>query len=136
MNISILGASGYSGAELIKILLKHRHVTLKKVFAHTSAGKRVDEMFGIFRGQTDLVFERYSAGLVSDSDLVFVALPSGEAMHVVPELLKAKKKLSTSGAITDSRMSQPIKNTINASMFRLKVCAHRHTACRNGTMSR
>ena len=93
MNISILGASGYSGAELIKILLKHRHVTLKKVFAHTSAGKRVDEMFGIFRGQTDLVFERYSAGLVSDSDLVFVALPSGEAMHVVPELLKAKKKV-------------------------------------------
>ena len=50
-------------------------------------------MYGMFRGQTDLVFERYSVSQVSDSDLVFVALPSGEAMHVVPELLKAKKRV-------------------------------------------
>ncbi len=93
MNISIIGASGYSGAELIRILLKHRYVTIKSVFAHASAGKRVDEIYGIFRGQSDLVFERYSAGQVADSDLVFIALPSGEAMHVVPELLKAKKRI-------------------------------------------
>jgi N-acetyl-gamma-glutamyl-phosphate reductase len=93
MNISIIGASGYSGAELIKILLKHRHVTIKNVFAHNSAGKRVDELYGMFRGQTDLVFERYSAGQAADADLVFIALPSGEAMHVVPELLKAKKRI-------------------------------------------
>ncbi len=93
MNISILGASGYSGAELVRILLKHRYVTIKNVFAHNSAGKRIDDMYGTFRGQTDLVFERYSVGQVSDSDLVFVALPSGEAMHVVPELLKAKKRV-------------------------------------------
>ncbi len=93
MNISIIGASGYSGAELIRILLKHRQVTITNVFAHNSAGKRVDEMYGMFRGQTDLVFERYSVSQVSDSDLVFVALPSGEAMHVVPELLKAKKRV-------------------------------------------
>ncbi|MGA7160588.1 MAG: N-acetyl-gamma-glutamyl-phosphate reductase [Bacteroidota bacterium] len=93
MNISIIGASGYSGAELIRILLKHHHVTIKNVFAHSSAGKRVDEMYGMFRGQTDLIFERYSIDQVADSDLVFIALPSGEAMHVVPELLKAKKKI-------------------------------------------
>ena len=62
MNVSIIGASGYSGAELIKILLKHRDITVKNVFAHSSAGKRVDEIYGMFRGQTDLVFERYSAG--------------------------------------------------------------------------
>ncbi|MGA9405873.1 MAG: N-acetyl-gamma-glutamyl-phosphate reductase [Bacteroidota bacterium] len=93
MNVSIVGASGYSGAELIKILLKHRHVTIKSVYAHNSAGKRVDELYGMFRGQTDLVFERYSVGQAADSDLVFIALPSGEAMHVVPELLKAKKRI-------------------------------------------
>jgi N-acetyl-gamma-glutamyl-phosphate reductase len=93
MNVSIIGASGYSGAELIKILLKHRGVTVKNVFAHSSSGKRVDEIYGTFRGQTNLVFEQYSVSQVSHSDLVFVALPSGEAMHVVPELLKAKKRV-------------------------------------------
>jgi N-acetyl-gamma-glutamyl-phosphate reductase len=93
MNISIIGASGYSGAELLRILLKHRNVTVKNVFAHNSAGKRVDEVYGMFRGQTDLVFERYSAGHTADSDLIFIALPSGEAMHIVPELLKAKKRI-------------------------------------------
>jgi N-acetyl-gamma-glutamyl-phosphate reductase, common form len=93
MNVSILGASGYSGAELIRILLNHQHVAVKRVFAHNSAGKRVDEMYGLFRGRTDLAFEKYSIAQVSDSDLVFVALPSGEAMHVVPELMKANKRV-------------------------------------------
>jgi len=93
MKVSIVGASGYSGAELIRILLKHRDVMIMNVFAHSSAGKRVDEVYRAFRGETDLVYERYSVGQVADADLVFIALPSGEAMHVVPELLKAKKRV-------------------------------------------
>jgi len=93
MNVSIVGASGYSGAELMRLLLKHPNITITNVFAHSSAGKRVDELYGVFRGQTDLVFKEYSVGQVADADAVFVALPSGEAMHIVPELLKAKKRV-------------------------------------------
>ena len=93
MDVSIIGASGYSGAELIRILLHHPHVRIQRVFANSSAGKRVDEVYGQFRGQTDLVYERYSAEHMPDSDLIFVALPSGEAMHVVPGLLKLKKRV-------------------------------------------
>lgn len=93
MNAAIVGASGYSGAELIRILLNHQQAKITKVFANTSAGKRVDELYGMFRGRTDLIYEKYSLAEVSDADVVFVALPSGEAMHIVPELLKAKKRM-------------------------------------------
>ena len=93
MTVSIVGASGYSGAELLKILLRHPRVNVKKVFAKSNAGKRVDDLYGIFRGQTDLVYEKYSIDQISDSDLIFVALPSGDAMHLVPELLKANKRV-------------------------------------------
>lgn len=93
MNVSIIGASGYSGAELIRILLSHPRVAIKKVFANNSSGKRVDELYGQFRGRINLVYERYSIDQVADDDLVFVALPSGEAMHIVPTLLKSKKRV-------------------------------------------
>jgi N-acetyl-gamma-glutamyl-phosphate reductase len=105
MNVSIVGASGYSGAELLKILLRHRDVNVKKVFANNNAGKRVDEVYGVFRSQTNLVYEKYSPDQISDSDVVFVALPSGDAMHVVPEILKANKRVIDLGG--DFRLKDP-----------------------------
>lgn len=93
IHVSVIGASGYSGAELIRILMRHSRVTIGRVFANNSAGKRVDEVHGIFRGRTELVFEKYSLGLVSDAEIVFIALPSGEAMHIVPELIDAQKRV-------------------------------------------
>ncbi|MGE5315418.1 MAG: N-acetyl-gamma-glutamyl-phosphate reductase [Acidobacteriota bacterium] len=93
MNVSIIGASGYSGAELIRILLGHPHVRIASVFAHSSAGKRVDEVYPSLKRRTDLVFEEYAPGKVRTSDLVFIALPSGEAMKIVPELVDAKLRV-------------------------------------------
>jgi N-acetyl-gamma-glutamyl-phosphate reductase len=92
-DVAIIGASGYSGAELMRILSQHRCVNLKKVFANTSAGKRVDELYPIFQGRVTLSFERYSAEAIDEVDLVFIALPSGEAMSIVPALLKKGKQV-------------------------------------------
>ena len=105
MKASIIGASGYSGAELIRILLHHNDVEIDKVFANSSAGKRVDELYGAFRGQTELQYEKYSPPAVAGSDLVFIALPSGEAMQFVPELLKANKRVIDLGG--DFRLKDP-----------------------------
>ncbi len=90
---SILGASGYSGVELLKILLRHPDVRIEKLFANTSAGKRVDEVYPFFAGRTEATFEQYSIESACSSDVVFIALPSGEAMNLVPELLRQKKKV-------------------------------------------
>ncbi len=90
---SIIGASGYSGIELLKILTRHPHAKIEKIFANTSAGKRLDEFNPWFRNQVNATFETYAPDLVCNSDVVFVALPSGEAMNIVPELLKLGKKV-------------------------------------------
>jgi N-acetyl-gamma-glutamyl-phosphate reductase len=93
ISVSIIGASGYSGAELMKILLRHKQVKIEKLFANSSVGKRVTDLYPWFGGQVDSAYEQYSVDAARTSDIVFVALPSGEAMNMVPELLERGKRV-------------------------------------------
>ena len=90
---SVLGATGYSGMELLRILLAHPRIEVDKVFANNSAGKRLDEVHPWFKNRLGHTLESFSAKSVCSSDVVFVALPSGEAMNVVPQLLELGKKV-------------------------------------------
>jgi N-acetyl-gamma-glutamyl-phosphate reductase len=87
INASVIGASGYSGIELASILLRHPGVRVARLFARSSAGKRVDEVYPHLRSRTEGVFESYAPEKLKDSDVAFIALPSGEALSLVPELL-------------------------------------------------
>lgn len=91
--VSILGASGYSGAELLKHLVHHPSVTIGSLFAGASAGKNVRDVLPQVKGLPERVLEAYTPEAACKSDLVFVALPSGEAMNIVPELLKRNKRV-------------------------------------------
>jgi N-acetyl-gamma-glutamyl-phosphate reductase len=90
---AIIGASGYSGAELMRLLSVHRCVKLARVFANNSAGKRVDEVYPIFKKKVPLRFEQYAPDTVDGVDVVFLALPSGDAMRIVPSLLQKGKRV-------------------------------------------
>jgi N-acetyl-gamma-glutamyl-phosphate reductase len=90
---SVIGGSGYSGIELLKILSRHPHVIIKKIFANTSAGKRLDEVYPWFKNRLESVFEPYSPDAVGSTDVVLLALPSGEAMNIIPDLLTRGKKI-------------------------------------------
>lgn len=90
---SILGASGYSGAMLFKLLLQHTNVSVEHVFADTSIGSKVTDLYPQMRSLTDKKYEQYSIEKVEASDVVFIALPAGHAMQLVPELLQANKKI-------------------------------------------
>lgn len=85
--VSIIGASGYSGAELTRILLRHPSVKLEKLYAHTQAGKNIRDVYPSL--DTDAVYESYDGNL--ETDLYFLALPHGEALSIVPSLMKAGK---------------------------------------------
>ena len=93
IHVSLIGASGYSGVELIKILLHHPDVVLDNLFAHTTAGKHLSDVAPIFGKTFDLVLESFSTEKIAQSDLVFIALPSGEALNLVPQILAAGKKV-------------------------------------------
>jgi N-acetyl-gamma-glutamyl-phosphate reductase len=84
---AIVGASGYSGAELLRILSRHADVTVATVTANTSVGQRVDALYPDLTGTTDLVFEEFRPDAMATVDVAFVALPSGQGMAVVPGLL-------------------------------------------------
>ncbi len=105
IKISIVGASGYSGAELLKILLRHRQVEVERLFANSSAGKRVAEVYPWFSGEVEASYEQYSAEAACKSDVVFIAMPSGEAMHIVPELINRGQRVIDLGG--DFRLKDP-----------------------------
>ena len=102
---SIVGASGYSGAELLKILLRHNFVKVDKLFANSSVGKRVTDLYPWFVGRVDMTYELYSVDAVDKSEIVFIALPSREAMNIVPALLERGKKVIDLGG--DFRLKDP-----------------------------
>ncbi len=93
MNVSIIGASGYSGIELLKILKRHVKVEIDKLFANATAGKKISEVAPSLNKVLNYVVEKYSIELVEKSDLIFIALPSGEAMNIVPELIRSGKRI-------------------------------------------
>lgn len=100
----IIGASGYSGAELLRILSSHPEVSVTKVTAATSAGQRVDALYPAFAGITDLAYESLVSDELGDADVAFIALPSGEAMKIVPALMGRVKRIIDLGG--DFRLKQ------------------------------
>lgn len=83
---AIVGASGYSGHEVLRLLTGRRDVRVARVMARASAGERVDALYPAVTGEVDLAYEPFAPEAVRDCDVVFVALPSGEAMLAVAAL--------------------------------------------------
>ncbi len=84
---AIVGASGYSGQELIRLLLRHPHVEVTQFTSRQYAGKAVAEVFPRFRGQVSAAFTEPDANRI-DADVVFLALPHGVAAEFAPALLQ------------------------------------------------
>ena len=99
IRIGIFGGSGYGGSELLRILLFHPNAEIVFVTANEQAGKSVSEVHRNLYGLTDLSFisapEDLSA--LPDLDCVFLALPHGQAMDVVPRLPGHVKAIDLSG---------------------------------------
>lgn len=93
INVGIVGAAGYSGAELIRILLTHPEANLSIVTSRQYSQEPVDTVFPHFRQQRKLYFSDPDEAELEHCDVVFFATPHGVAMKQVPELLKADVKV-------------------------------------------
>jgi len=91
INISIAGGSGYTGGELIRLLLFHPHVEIKQVTSERLNGKFVHKAHPNLRKQTDLKF--CSISDLDSCDLLFLCLPHGQAMKQIDELKKLTGKI-------------------------------------------
>ena len=90
----ILGATGYAGAELVRILCGHTDIELSILTSRRYAGVRFDAIFPSMAGSVNLVCEALSVDRVCESaDVVFTALPHKIPMEFVPELISRGKKV-------------------------------------------
>ena len=88
IRVGVIGASGYAGAELVRILAGHPKAKLTCLTCRRDAGERFDRIYPAMGGWVDLVCEAYDAEkLARSTDLVFTALPHQLPMTLVPELL-------------------------------------------------
>lgn len=96
IRVAIFGGSGYGGSELLRILLFHPNVELVFVTANEHAGKPVGEVHRNLNGLTSLNFVTAPES-IDNLDCVFLALPHGQAMDIVPRLPGEIKAIDLSG---------------------------------------
>ena len=113
IRVAIYGGSGYGGSELLRILLFHPNVELVFVTANEHAGKPVGEVHRNLNGLTQLSFVTAPES-IDNLDCVFLALPHGQAMDIVPRLPGEIKAIDLSGdfrlrdqAIFEKHYKQP-----------------------------
>jgi N-acetyl-gamma-glutamyl-phosphate reductase len=107
MKIGIVGASGYAGGELLRILASHPLFEIEAVSAHSNAGELITSLHPQLTSMNEMRFSHFSPELFGKCDLVFLALPHGESAAAVNaiEAIKPSMKFVDIGA--DFRLEDP-----------------------------
>ena len=91
---AVVGASGYTGVELLRLLVNHPDVTISCITARQNAGEDIARLFPSLTGRFSQVCEPVEVkAIAAAADVAFIALPHQAAMEVVPDLLAAGKKV-------------------------------------------
>ncbi|MHB8348716.1 MAG: N-acetyl-gamma-glutamyl-phosphate reductase [Acidiferrobacterales bacterium] len=105
IKVGIIGGTGYTGVELLRLLSVHPQAELRVITSRAEAGRKVADLFPSLRGFVDLAFSELDAGLLSGCDVVFSATPNGVAMTHARALVEAGVRLIDIAA--DFRLSDP-----------------------------
>ncbi|WP_293814436.1 N-acetyl-gamma-glutamyl-phosphate reductase [uncultured Parolsenella sp.] len=87
--VGIIGAAGFAGAELVRLVLQHPEFELAVITSNADAGTSLADVYPAFAGASDLVFTTHDDPAVKSCDLAFLAVPHTAAMAQVPALLDA-----------------------------------------------
>ncbi len=105
IKIGIIGGTGYTGVELLRLLAAHPQADLRVITSRGEAGKKITELFPNLRGHVKLAFTEPDTKALAGCDVVFSATPNGVAMTHARELLKAGVKFIDLAA--DFRLKDP-----------------------------
>lgn len=105
IRVGIVGGTGYTGSELLRLLINHPRVALGVITSRGEAGTALEDMFPHLRGKVGLKFSEPDLGILSECDIIFFATPNGTAMKMAPELLKRGVKVIDLAA--DFRLKDP-----------------------------
>jgi N-acetyl-gamma-glutamyl-phosphate reductase len=104
LKVGIAGGSGYGGLELISVLLRHPQVEIVSLSSERHAGKEVWRLYPHLRGIVPLSFSPLEETVQAETDVLFLALPHGEAMKIVPRVPADRALIDLSG---DYRIKDP-----------------------------
>ena len=105
VSIGVVGGTGYTGVELLRLLLAHPDIRLEFVTSRGQAGTAVADLYPNLRGHTDLRFVAPEDARFADCEIVFFATPNGTAMQMARELLAAGVRIIDLAA--DFRLRDP-----------------------------
>ena len=89
VKVGIVGGTGYTGVELLRLLAQHPHCELQAITSRKEAGMPVADMFPNLRGHVDLAFAEPAKANLAQCDVVFFATPNGVAMNQARALVDA-----------------------------------------------
>lgn len=107
IKVGVVGATGYAGEEVIKILLNHPKVKITELSAVIDKEEPISDIFPAFKGKLDIICKKPNPeGMAKNLDLVFLGLPHKVSMEIAPAFLKAGKLVVDLSA--DYRLSPDI----------------------------
>ncbi len=93
IKVGIVGGTGYTGVELLRLLVAHKEVELAVITSRSESGKAVSGVYPNLRGYVDIAFSDPDIECLSICDVVFFATPNGTAMLMAPQLVAAGVKV-------------------------------------------
>jgi len=93
IKVGIVGGTGYTGVELLRLLAAHPEVEIQAITSRSEKGLPVADMYPNLRGHLDLAFSEPNMAVLSKCDVVFFATPNGIAMTMARELVDAGVKV-------------------------------------------
>jgi N-acetyl-gamma-glutamyl-phosphate reductase len=88
LNVLVAGSTGYIGVQLIKLLIKHNKIKVKYLCGNTSVGKNISKYDKFLKSKKLPKIIKFNKKLLNDIDVIFTALPNGEAQEISKYLLK------------------------------------------------
>ena len=89
LKVGVVGATGYAGEEVIKLLIKHREVRITELSAIIDKEEPISSLLPVFKGKLDIICRKPNEEMAKNVDLVFLGLPHKVSMEIAPAFLKA-----------------------------------------------
>ena len=105
LKAGVVGAAGFAGVELVRLLLRHPGFELVAITSDAQAGVPLSQAYPAFAGATDLAFSSNSGAALEDCDIVFLAVPHTAALGLAPNLIAEGKTVIDLSA--DFRLKDP-----------------------------
>ena len=109
LNVLVVGSTGYIGVQLIKLLIKHRYINIKYLCGNSSVGKKISNYEKSLTNIKLPKIIKFSKKLLNDVDVVFTALPNGEAQDISKHLNKKNILIDLGGDFRLKKASEYLK---------------------------